>query len=270
MRDNPFPGMNPYLEDPQLWPGVHHRFVTYLADAIAPSLPEGYMADIDERVYVEKPDTLRIITPDVTISHPVQHPFPAEKGTAGGVALADPPLRIEIQPFPVREAFLQIFRLKGGERQLVTVIELLSPANKTPGAHGRELYLEKQRELIHSTTHLMEIDLLHYGEHTVFAPRPALEGHKKWDYVVCLHKGGWSEGSAWVWLVSLQERLPRVIVPLLEGDPDVVVDLQAVLNQVYQQGRYGTVLNYSADPPAALSEEDKAWLDGMLKEKGLR
>ncbi|GIV17196.1 MAG: hypothetical protein KatS3mg022_2631 [Armatimonadota bacterium] len=38
MRENPFPGMNPYLEDPQLWPGVYYRFVTYLADAIAPSL----------------------------------------------------------------------------------------------------------------------------------------------------------------------------------------------------------------------------------------
>ncbi|MCS7311261.1 MAG: DUF4058 family protein, partial [Armatimonadetes bacterium] len=164
--------MNPYLEDPQLWPGVHHRFVTYLADAIVPLLPEGYLADIGERVYVEKPDTLRIIAPDVTVSRSLYSP-PAEGTSASGVALADPPLKIEIQPFPVREAFLQIFRLKGGERQLVTVIELLSPANKTPGAHGRELYLEKQRELIHSTTHLMEIDLLHYGEHTVFVPRSA-------------------------------------------------------------------------------------------------
>lgn len=73
-----------------------------------------------------------------------------------------------------------------------------------------------------------------------------------------------------MWLVALQERLPRVIVPLLEGDPDVVVDLQAVLNQVYQQGRYGMVLNYSGDPPAALGEQDKAWMDGVLKEKGVR
>lgn len=116
---------------------------------------------------------------------------------------------------------MQIFRLKGGERQLVTVIEVLSPANKTPGTRGRELYLERQRELLHSTTHLMEIDLLHSGEHTVFVPRSALESYRGWDYVVCLHKGGWSESSAWVWLVGLRERLPRVIVPLLEGDPDV-------------------------------------------------
>ncbi|MDW8320995.1 MAG: DUF4058 family protein [Armatimonadota bacterium] len=268
MKENPFPGMNPYLEDPQLWPGVHHRFVTYLADTIALSLPEGYLADIDERVYVEKPDTLRVIAPDVTISRSVRPASSAS--TESGVALADPPLKVEIQPFPVSEAFLQIFCLKGGERQLVTVIELLSPANKTPGAHGRELYLEKQRELIHSTTHLMEIDLLHYGEHTVFASRSALEGYKKWDYVVCLHKGGWGEGSAWVWLMSLQERLPRVIVPLLEGDPDVVVDLQAVFNQVYQQGRYWMVVNYSAAPPVTLNEEDKEWIVKLLKEKGLK
>lgn len=268
MRENPFPGINPYLEDPQLWPGVHHTFVSLLRAELNLSLPANYVADIGERVYVEKADTARAIYPDVTISRPLEPSV--STSTAGGVALADAPLKVEFLPYPVREPFVQIFSIKGGTRQLVTVIELLSPANKTPGAHGRELYLEKQRELLHSTTHLMEIDLLHYGEHTVFAPRSALEGYKKWDYVVCLHKGGWGDGSAWVWLIALQERLPRVIVPLLEGDPDVVVDLQAVFNQVYQQGRYEIVVNYSAEPPVALGEEDRKWVDEVLKERGLR
>ncbi|MCS7311267.1 MAG: DUF4058 family protein, partial [Armatimonadetes bacterium] len=163
--------MNPYLEDPQLWPGVHHTFVSLLRAQLNQSLPDDYVADIDERVYVERADTARAIYPDVTISRPLQSSVTTQ--TPGGVALADPPLKVEFLSYPVREPFVQIFSLKGGMRQLVTVIELLSPANKTPGAHGRELYLEKQRELIHSTTHLMEIDLLHYGEHTVFVPRSA-------------------------------------------------------------------------------------------------
>lgn len=131
------------------------------------------MADIDERVYVEKPDTLRLIASDATVSR-LPSP-PVSEGASAGVALADPPLKIQIQPFPMREAFVQIFRLKGGERLLVTVIEVLSPDNKTSGARGRELYLEKQRELLPSTTHLMETDLLHHGEHTVFVSRSALE-----------------------------------------------------------------------------------------------
>ena len=27
-----FPGMDPYLEDPRVWPGVHSRMVVYIAD----------------------------------------------------------------------------------------------------------------------------------------------------------------------------------------------------------------------------------------------
>lgn len=78
--------MNPYLEDLQLWPGVHHTFVSLLRAELNLILPEQYVADIDERVYVEKGDTARIISPDVTISRPLQPSISTQ--TAGGVALA--------------------------------------------------------------------------------------------------------------------------------------------------------------------------------------
>jgi Protein of unknown function (DUF4058) len=32
---NPFPGMNPYLEHPELWHQVHNRLIVGIADAIA-------------------------------------------------------------------------------------------------------------------------------------------------------------------------------------------------------------------------------------------
>jgi len=266
MTENPFPGMNPYLEDPRPWSGVHHRFITYLADELNISLPQGYAADIDERVYVERADTARVIYPDVTISRPVGSP--STPPAAQTVALADPPVKVELHPYPVREPFIQIYAIRKGKRELVTVIELLSPANKTPGAQGRELYLQKQRDLIRSTTHLMEIDLLHMGEHTVLVPRGLLN-QREWDYVVCLHKAGWEGGNAWVGLASLREGLPRGSVPLAEGDPDVVIDLQEILNRVYREGRYWALVDYTAEPPVPLREEDKEWVRQILQQKGM-
>ncbi|MGH3577865.1 MAG: DUF4058 family protein, partial [Mycobacterium sp.] len=50
------------------------------------------------------------------------------------------------------------------------VIEVLSPANKAAGSEGRRLYLAKQRQLLESQTHLLEIDVLRQGEHTAAPP----------------------------------------------------------------------------------------------------
>ncbi len=96
--------MNPYREDPQPWVGVHHRSVTYLTDTLARSLPEGYIAHIGERVYVETPDTWRIIAPDVTVSRLPS--LPVSGGASAGVGVAEPPLKIEVQPFRMRGVFV--------------------------------------------------------------------------------------------------------------------------------------------------------------------
>jgi len=59
--------------------------------------------------------------------------------------------------------------------------------------------------------------------------------------------------------------LPRVSVPLAEGDADVVIDLQEVLNRVYREGRYWALVDYTAEPSVPLSEEDKAWVREWLR-----
>jgi hypothetical protein len=51
-----FPGMDPYLEDPQLWPPVHSRMIVYLADALQRLLGRRYITSVEERVYLEGPD----------------------------------------------------------------------------------------------------------------------------------------------------------------------------------------------------------------------
>lgn len=264
---NPFPGMNPYLEDIALWGEVHHRMITYLADALNRVLPEPYAAFIEERVYVESPAIERQMIPDVLVSKPLSEPSRA----GATAALADAPTRIQLETLdPHREGYIQIFSLRDRQRVLTTVIEILSPTNKTPNAVGREQYLKKQQELLQSTVHLMEIDLLHYGEHTVFLPREAIEADGSWDYLIALHRAGWGGRAGDVWRVALPEKLPRVVVPLLPADGEVVVDLQEVLNQTYEAGQFHRKIDYSVDPLAPLSPDKLAWVRQWLQQAGLR
>jgi hypothetical protein len=263
---NPFPGMNPYLEDPALWGGVHHLLMSALHQQLNQRLPEGYVALVEERVYLETSDAFQHYVPDVLVARrrepSVQTPAPT--------AIADPPVRIELHD-PITEPYLQIVSVRNKQRLLVAVIELLSPANKTPNSEGRRRYLQKQHDLLRSTAHLLEIDLLHYGEHTVFLPREALrrEGDA-WDYLIALHRAGESRYAGEVWFVRLSERLPRVSLPLLPEDPEVVIDLQDAVDTVYAQGRYHELLDYSAEPPAPLSDEQRAWVRECLHAQGIR
>ena len=64
---SPFPGIDPYLEDPARWPGVHQRSITYIADALQPGLRPQYNAVIGERVIIEAPGATRAICPDVIV-----------------------------------------------------------------------------------------------------------------------------------------------------------------------------------------------------------
>lgn len=258
--------MNPYLEDPRLWTGFHQWFITSLASHMNAQFPPNYVANVETRVYIEKAETLRLITPDILLSQMT----PSASASASRAALADPPYKVVLEPHEVRESFIQILHLRNGEHQVVTVVELLSPTNKLPNSEGRKQCLSKQAELLQSTTSLIEIDLLHQGEHTVAVPAEIVGRHSAWDYIISLHRG-WAGGQAFeYWLVRLPERLPKIWVPLAQGDPDEVVDLQAVLDKVYQEGRYGMLIDYSQEPPVPLSDEMNRWVQEHLKAQGLR
>lgn len=45
---SPFPGMNPYLENPELWSQVHHRLLNAIAIAIAPPIRPKYRVAIEK------------------------------------------------------------------------------------------------------------------------------------------------------------------------------------------------------------------------------
>jgi Protein of unknown function (DUF4058) len=264
---SPFPGMDPYLEHPALWPGVHQRFITYVGDALNTVLPTHYVADIGERLYIVQPE--RSIYPDVVIlEHPSAQPPKEQSGVATAAMVSDPPWVITYHPVEMREVFIEILSV-ADESRVITVIEVLSPSNKTAGSAGRQLYLTKQQGLFDSQTHLIEIDLLRRGEHTVVAPRERLLRRGNWDYLVCLHRGAQGNRCE-VWPIMLRQSLPRIRVPLADGDPDVVLDLQAIFKRCYDEGAYARRLDYRREPTPLLEGDDAVWADQVLRTGGLR
>jgi hypothetical protein len=270
MAKNPFSGMNPYLEDPALWGDVHHTLISAIRRQLNRALPSGYIALIQERVYIETESARKHYLPDVAVSK-ARRGGAASESPSSATAIADVPVHIELLVEPIREPFIEIYSLRDAHRQLACVVEVLSPTNKTPNSEGRRLYLRKQRDLLGSTVHLVEIDLLHEGAHTVFPPLEALRRVRPaWDYLICRHRAGWGGVEADVWFIDLPQPLPRVQVPLLAPDPDVEVNLQAALEDAYEEGQYHQVIDYNADCPAPLPPDAREWVYNLLRDKGLR
>ena len=247
---SPFPGMDPYLEHPEIFPGLHDRLVAYLSEALQPVLPSPYYADMGRRAWIEV--TERYIGPHVNVLRKRSRDTHVKSGN-GGVATAartaTRPLVIHVPHDERREPFVEIYAGRGKNRRLVTTIEVLSPSNKKPGEEGRDLYLRKQRELLKSQVHLVEIDVLRGGEHTTSVPHDRLVAKAgPFDYHVCVHQFDNVEDYL-VYAIQLAEPLPAVSVPLLPGDGAVPVDLQAVFTRSYDTGPYTREIDYLRDRP---------------------
>lgn len=261
---SPFPGMDPYLESRTIWPDLHQSLITYSRDALQPMIRPRYHAHIGERVYVTYPP--RVIYPDVSLTVQRGVRVPAAP-VATAVMEPDAPVVIALPPAEVREVFIEIVDLTRGGR-VVTVIEFLSPANKTPG-EGRDLYLRKQEDVLSSETHLVEIDLLRTGDHTVAIPPSYLIPYQPWHYLISISRAT-DRGQFEVYPLTMRQRLPRIVIPLLQPDPDAVLDLQAVFERCYENGAYADVIDYAKEPDIPLAPEDAAWADDLLGQEGVR
>src|SRR5437773_9325252 len=163
---SPFPGMDPYLE--ARWGDVHQSLITYARDALQPNLPDDLRARVEERVFVETDaEQIRRVVPDLHVAQ--YHPAAASqagRADAGGVAVAEPMVFL-LEDEAVTEGYIEIRERGGGK--VITVIEFLSPANKG-GGEGQRLYLQKQQEVLHSDTNLVEIDLVRSGQRVIAFP----------------------------------------------------------------------------------------------------
>ena len=261
---SPFPGMDPWLEAPALFPDLHDTFIGHMREAMNAALPRPYYTALGTRLYVEESN--RYIEPDVDVLIPKRRPKLASGNGRGGVAVATrtaKPLTVRVPSDKVKEVFLEI-RHATGDR-LVTSVEVLSLSNKMRGSEGRKQYGRKRKELRQGKVNVVEIDLLRAGEPTTLAPLGQVRrmSGAAFDYHVCV----WRPNRPFareVYPIPLAELLPVIAVPLLKGDADVTVDLQEVFAKSYEVGRFDIRAKYDklATPP--LTDEQQAWATGLL------
>jgi hypothetical protein len=266
--------MDPYLESPDWFPGLHSSLIIFLKVALQRSLPGSYYAESDQRIWLEY--TQHYMEPDVEVIHPAPK---RRKRSRGDLAVLPEsreggPLVVTVETVehgPFKELYLEIRLRRGQKVQVVTSIEVLSPTNKKSGHPAHEQFVEKQRKTLRSETHLVEIDLLRGGRHTLAVPRDLVKARAgQFDYLVSIHRSNRPQEYL-VYPIALAQRLPVIDIPLLPGDPDVPLDLQEVFNQAYDAGPYRKGIAYGKDAIVPrLSPEQSQWAAGWLKQQGRR
>lgn len=250
---SPFPGMNPWLEQVDVWHDFHQRFITRIGDALAQHIRPAYLTKIDENVYIHElsvEQRLLLGRPDIAVFE--------GSGVAGSVPRNTATLPIAYGSLlpgsdRISESFIEI--RDTNYRDLITVIELLSPTNKQSGP-DREQYLTKRKLLLASSVHFVEIDLLRGGAHM------PVEGLAPCDYAVMVSRS-YERPKVGLWPMRLNEALPVIPVPLKQEDPDAVLDLQQLLHETFDAAGYADYI-YQGRPRPPLNPDEEAWAKECL------
>jgi len=244
--------MNPYLERETIWKDFHDSFLMTIRNRLVPQVKPNYIVKLGEYLFVHEPsaeERFLVGHGDVSLSYANG----IRPDSDGGIAVLSP-TKIRIPSVDVEEhVYLEI---RDRERlDLVTIVELLSPSNKKPGA-DRDQYLAKRAILLRSEAHFVEIDLLRGW------PKMPMEPTHECDYCVTVSRvEGRPEASFWP--LQLRSPLPRIPIPLHLPDADVSIDLQAILHETYDQAEYAYHL-YRGTPNPPLCPDDASWAESLI------
>ena len=259
---SPFLGMDPYLEQSAFWSPFHNRLMVGLANRIAPVLRPQYYVEVETRSYMNTPEgELLIGIPDAVILRDRQANAASDDvftSEDASVAVRTMPQTVTLPvPVEVRERYLEVREV--GSNQVVTAIELLSPANKKTGK-GRDIYEAKRASVLSSASHFVEIDLLRSQ-----SPFTIIGASSLGDYYVLVSRAS-HRPQAEFYSFTLRDRLPEFLLPLKEPDEAIAVDLQSIFQEVCEQASYDLRIDYTQPVPApALSDEIQAWVEDLIK-----
>ncbi len=253
----PFPGMDPYIEHPDIWQDFHHSLATEVRGQLNAQLPRRYYAGVEVFITYDDIETGLLHTgrPDGGVIS-LREAQASYEISAVGVTPTSVENRVALDPLKLYTVEIRA----AGDRQLITSIEILSPVNKHRRHTAFKSYHRKRLAILNSDTHLIEIDLLRAGERP-----PLLDPVPSAPYYITLSRAD-RRPMVTVWPVQLRNTLPVVPVPLLTPDPDVPLGLNAAVASVYERGAYDLRINYlQPPPPPELSSEEQAWVEPLLK-----
>lgn len=263
---SPFPGMDPFLEDPNHWGNVHHGIISEIRAALNAQMRPKYYARVEERVYVmpfDDPAQKLFRVPDVQIVRERRGHRRRNGHQVNGGALATLPVELTTiaGDDEVHEYSLKV--IDAASRSAVAIIEVLSPSNKVSGSTSRREYLTKRQEILNSPTHWVEIDLLRAG--APIGDRWGLNG----DYLVHVSRAD-RRPKGLVWPIGLREPLPVIRIPLKDADESTPLDLQSALATAYDRGACDASIDYRRPPNPPLKPADAAWANKLLRKAGIR
>lgn len=239
--------MDPWLERGDLWPDVHNSLIAAMRDALSPLVRPRYFVALEERTYLEEPEDLVLVgRPDLAL---VERRAGRDQAGRGATAAATLEVRVPM-PDAVRHTYLRVRRVEDGEA--VTEIELLSPVNKRAG-EGRRSSLAKRNAILGSLTTLAEVDLLRAGE-----SMPLVGARPVCDYSALISRA-WQRPRAQLLAFGVRDPLPPLPIPLREGEPEPVIDLGQVFNDVYDRAGYDLQVDYARASEPPLAEDDARW-----------
>lgn len=256
---SPFPGMDPYLEQANVWHDFHESFCYECRRLLVPQVSPRYVAMLDEHVYVHEipasgfaSEERRLLgRGDMTVADRDTR----ESVAAGGTALVAPvEVELSLAVDFERENYIEIRDRDGW--QLITIVELLSPANKWTGPDRRQ-FLGKRQELLSSGVNYVEIDLLRG------VPRMPVLDLPDCDYYAVVSRPD-RRPKADLWAIHLRNMLPAIPIPLRDSDPEATLNLQEALDRAHDAGGYGNYI-YKGEPDPPLSPNDAAWAGELLK-----
>ncbi len=260
--------MNPYLQEH--WPDVHLKLINYISDALSGELPDDLMARTEQAIAVEEEEDLgterkrKLFRPDVVVKERWKDGFPPvwqPEADQACVQLAEP---VVIPAEPTKRRWIEI---RDRDRNVITVIEVISPANKRQP--GWSEYRAKQATLLANGVNLVEIDLIRGGTSPMAVDEGFLTRPEGTHGTICVARQHSPVGVRWeVYFCPLRQPLPAFRVPLRAGEHDVPLALQPLVDQVYQNGKYWLEDHRQPLHPA-LTPEETAWAEGLLKTAGL-
>jgi hypothetical protein len=109
------------------------------------------------------------------------------------------------------------------------------------------------------------IDLIREGTFVLAIPESLVPSDLRTPYAICVRRAWWPT-RAELFPIRIQGALPNFRIPLRRQDPDVVVRLQALLDECYRRGRYAS-LDYTRPLNPPLREPDQRWVDELLRKR---
>jgi len=161
------------------------------------------------------------------------------------------------------EFYLEIRQRADG--RVVTLLDIVSPVNRTTEG-GRRAYLAQRDAARTDGANLVELDLVLQGRPILDIPEEA--GQRR-DQTVIVTRASQPEKHE-LYSTTLQKPLPRFKLPLGRADRDLIGDLGSLFARAYDQGNFAARIDYRLEPVTTLRDEDRAWLDRLLRAAKLR